>query len=131
MPDPVRVFVAGASPDERQRLRLRFGDDPRWKLVERSDAADIVVLSAAEFERLTRPRELAAARDRPVEGLTSREREVLVLVADGLSNREIGGRLDISEHTVKFHIAAMFGKLGVATRAEAVQRGMRLGLIEI
>lgn len=130
MADPVRVFVAGSSAEERLRLRQRFADDQRWRLVERPDAADIVVLSAFEFERLARPR-VAASSDHPIEGLTAREREVLVLVADGLSNREIGARLEISEHTVKFHLAAIFGKLGVATRAEAVQRGMRLGLIEI
>jgi ATP/maltotriose-dependent transcriptional regulator MalT len=131
VPDPVRVFVAGSSVEERRRLRLQFGDDARWRLVERADAADIVVLSAAEFERLARPRTAEESPERPVEGLTGREREVLVLVADGLSNREIGARLEISEHTVKFHLAAIFGKLGVATRAGAVRRGMRLGLIEI
>jgi ATP/maltotriose-dependent transcriptional regulator MalT len=129
--DVVRVFIAGSSADERDRLRRRFGDDPRWRVVERADAADAVVMSAAEFERLARPRGSDLAGDRPIEGLTGREREVLVLVADGHSNREIGARLEISEHTVKFHLAAIFAKLGVATRAEAVQRGMRLGFIEI
>jgi ATP/maltotriose-dependent transcriptional regulator MalT len=129
--DPVRVFIADSSADERHRLRLRFGDDPRWRVVETAGAADVVVMSAAEFERLARPRAAGMPRERPIEGLTAREREVLVLVADGHSNREIGARLAISEHTVKFHLAAIFAKLGVATRAEAVQRGMRLGLIEI
>jgi ATP/maltotriose-dependent transcriptional regulator MalT len=130
VPDPLRIYLAGSS-DERRAIRRRFGDDARWRFVERADGADIVVLSPTEFERLARPRMAERSREAPVEGLTTREREVLVLVADGLSNREIGGRLDISEHTVKFHLAAIFGKLGVSTRAEAVQRGMRLGLIEI
>jgi ATP/maltotriose-dependent transcriptional regulator MalT len=129
--DPVRVFIAASSADERHRLRLRFGDDPRWRVVESAAGADVVAMSAAEFERLARPRAAGPPVERPIEGLTGREREVLALVADGHSNREIGARLEISEHTVKFHLAAIFAKLGVATRAEAVQRGMRLGLIEI
>jgi len=60
-----------------------------------------------------------------------REHDVLALVADGLSNREIAHALAISEHTVKFHLASIFGKLGVSTRTEAVQRGVRLGVIEL
>ena len=56
---------------------------------------------------------------------------MLALVADGLPNREIAHHLAISEHTVKFHLASIFGKLGVSTRTEAVQRGVRLGVIEI
>ncbi len=71
------------------------------------------------------------ADDPLVELLTARELDVLVLVADGLSNRDIAGRLGISEHTVKFHLASIFGKLGVSTRTEAVQRGLRLGVIDI
>ena len=66
-----------------------------------------------------------------LETLTTREHEVLALVADGLPNREIAARLGISDHTVKFHLASIFGKLGVSTRTEAVQRGLRLGVIDI
>ena len=66
-----------------------------------------------------------------VETLTEREHAVLALVADGLQNRDVAARLAISEHTVKFHLASIFGKLGVSTRTEAVQRGLRLGVIEI
>jgi DNA-binding CsgD family transcriptional regulator len=74
----------------------------------------------------------AARHDDPlVESLTAREHGVLALVADGLPNREIARTLGISEHTVKFHLASIFGKLGVSTRTEAAQRGLRLGVIEI
>lgn len=66
-----------------------------------------------------------------VETLTSREQEVLRLVSEGLGNKEIGGRLNISEHTVKFHISSILGKLGAASRAEAVSQGIRRGLITI
>ena len=68
---------------------------------------------------------------RLVEPLTPREHEVLSLVADGLRNREIAERLGITEHTVKFHLAAVFGKLGAASRTDAVRRGFRLGLIQL
>jgi DNA-binding CsgD family transcriptional regulator len=68
---------------------------------------------------------------RLVEALTPREHEVLVLVADGLRNREIAERLGISEHTVKFHLAAVFGKLGASSRTEAVRRGFQLRIIQL
>lgn len=65
----------------------------------------------------------------PSTDLTPREREVLQLVAEGLSNRAIALRLSISEHTVKFHINAIMEKLGAQSRTEAVVRATRLGLI--
>jgi DNA-binding NarL/FixJ family response regulator len=69
--------------------------------------------------------------DAPIESLTRRELEVLPLLADGLTNRRIAERLGISEHTVKFHVNAILGKLGAATRAEAVARAARLGLLPL
>jgi two-component system, NarL family, response regulator YdfI len=65
------------------------------------------------------------------EKLTPREVEVLRLLAEGLANRDIANRLNISEHTIKFHIRSIFGKLSAATRTEAVTRGLRAGLIEL
>ena len=64
-----------------------------------------------------------------VESLTPRELEVLLLLAEGLPNKTIAQRLGISEHTVKFHVNAILGKLGVESRTEAVVRATRLGLI--
>lgn len=61
--------------------------------------------------------------------LSSREREILSLLAEGLGNREIGLELHISEHTVKFHLGSLFGKLGVNGRAEAVAAGIRRGFV--
>lgn len=66
---------------------------------------------------------------RLVEALTPREREVLQLLAEGLPNKAIARRLGISEHTVKFHVNAILGKLGAQSRTEAVVRATRLGLI--
>lgn len=65
------------------------------------------------------------------EALTPREVEVLGLVAEGLANKEIAARLAISEHTAKFHVASILGKLGAASRTEAVTAGIRRGLIII
>lgn len=62
-------------------------------------------------------------------GLTPREHEILGLIAEGLSNREIGERLFVSENTVKTHSARVFEKLGVGRRTQAVQEGRKRGLI--
>jgi len=61
--------------------------------------------------------------------LTPRETEVLALLTGGAGNKEIARRLRISEHTAKFHVSSILSKLGATTRAEAVSRGYRLGLI--
>ena len=63
--------------------------------------------------------------------LTPRELEVLAQLADGLSNRAIASRLGISDETVKFHLSAIFGKLGASNRTDAVRQGLRKGLIEL
>ena len=65
----------------------------------------------------------------PMEELTSRESEILQLLAEGMSNKAIAQALGISDHTVKFHLNAILGKLDAHTRTEAVTRAARLGLI--
>ena len=62
--------------------------------------------------------------------LSAREREILGLISDGLENKQIARRLDISEATVKTHLKAVFERLEVRSRAEAVAVGLRLGIIE-
>src|SRR4051812_34151854 len=125
----MRVSVVGTRR-ERDRLRPRLS------------AAGIAVV--AEFDGL------ADARSSPVEvdaivlapvdpvadtadpdPLTPRELEVLALLADGLSNKAIGARLGISDQTVKFHVAAICGKLGAANRTDAVRRAIRRGIVAI
>ena len=80
----------------------------------------------AAFDEAVRPRTPAEAL---VEPLTPRETEVLQLLAQGFTNRRIGEQLGISEHTAKFHVNAILGKLGAQTRGEAIAHAARLGLL--
>jgi len=69
--------------------------------------------------------------DAPAQGLTARETEVLSLLAEGLSNKAIAARLGISEHTAKFHVNAILAKLGAESRAAAIVKAARLGLVAL
>jgi DNA-binding NarL/FixJ family response regulator len=69
-----------------------------------------------------------SAEHDPLAELTVREREVLDLVAAGLSNAEIGGRLGLAEKTVKYHMTAILGKLQVSSRVEAALLAYKSGL---
>lgn len=62
-------------------------------------------------------------------GITEREREVLQLLADGRSNKEIAARLGLSPNTVKTHVASLFAKLRVARRTQAILMARELGLV--
>ncbi|GHD04118.1 DNA-binding response regulator [Streptomyces violarus] len=79
------------------------------------------------LERLAEPRPAAPAE--APDGLTVRETEVLVLIADGLSNQEIGRRLHVSTATVKTHINNLFTKAGIKDRAQAVRYAYGKGLV--
>lgn len=70
----------------------------------------------------------APRSEQPAAPLSKREREVLGLLAEGATNREIAGRLHLSPHTVKEHASSLYRKLGARNRAEAVRRAERLGL---
>jgi NarL family two-component system response regulator YdfI len=93
-------------------------------------AAGLAVCDASEGH-LGEPRVAAETRERLLEPLTDREIEVLRFLADGFGNKEIASRMGISEHTVKFHVASIMGKLGAANRTEAVISGVRHGLVMI
>ena len=95
--------------------------------------------------RLTNKREIVAVKEVPAPvsvapfvaderkredlGITPRELEILGLVAEGLSNREIASRLYVSENTIKTHCSRAFDKLGARRRTEAVQFGKAMGLL--
>jgi two-component system, NarL family, response regulator YdfI len=95
-------------------------------------AAGLVVLQAADVNAAL-PAAAGPSTTPPVaelaEPLTRREREVLQMLAAGLGNKEIAARLNISDHTAKFHVASILGKLGASTRTQAVALGIRHGLI--
>jgi two-component system, NarL family, response regulator YdfI len=91
----------------------------------------LVVLTQTQAERLLSVRPRGQNLRRLVEALTPREVEVLRLMGDGLVNKEIADRLNISEHTAKFHVASILGKLQASSRTDAVAQGMRRGLIPI
>lgn len=65
------------------------------------------------------------------ETLTNREQEVLQLLAEGLTNKQIAARLGISENTIKYHVNSVFGKLNAESRTEAVMRAARLGWLKL
>jgi DNA-binding NarL/FixJ family response regulator len=90
-------------------------------LALRAVAADLVVVPPEAIHR-SQPTAVGAA-------LTARETEVVRMIAAGLANKEIAYRLGISEHTVKFHVSALLGKLGAASRAEAIAIGVRRGIV--
>ena len=71
------------------------------------------------------------AEDEGVEPLTARELDVLRLLAQGLTNKQIALALGISEHTVKYHVSAIYGKLAVSNRAEAVRKGAHQGWVAL
>jgi DNA-binding NarL/FixJ family response regulator len=97
--------------------------------------AGLVLLHPTSASGLIQHSSLRDTRDNATEELaeelTARESEVLRLVSMGLGNKEVAGRLAISEHTVKFHISSILGKLHAGSRTEAVSLGIRRGLIPI
>ncbi len=139
MSAPLRVFVEATDPGLVRRLR----DDASragWTIVTRADEADVIVRAARPRDTEARPPAARAASatgaawevdDLPHEALTPRELDVLRLLAEGAGNRAIGERLGISDHTVKFHLSAIFGKLDVNTRTAAVRRALGLGWIDV
>ena len=92
-------------------------------------AAGLTVLERTGLDLLLRAPGTLAKGSALVEPLTERELEVLELVAAGLGNKEVASRLEISEHTVKFHVASIMGKLGAGSRTEAVTLAIRQGMI--
>lgn len=90
-------------------------------------ANDDVFLDAAVARRLAQK---MRSPQSGVAGLTSRERDVLVLIAEGCSNREIAERLVISERTARTHVSNLLSKLGLRSRTQAVLAAMREGLVD-
>lgn len=134
---PVRVVVFTAfDTDERILGALRAGAKgyllkgaPRTELfnavrvVHQGGSLLQPVVASRLLEQLSGPGR--------VEELTPRERTVLALLAQGRQNKEIARELSITERTVKFHLSAIYGKLGAGNRTEAVAIALQQGLVEI
>jgi len=137
------IVLLTETRDARSISRL-LRNGVRAILSRESDSDDILSAIYAAYDGLvllsTPAAESLAAvyGDHPLEvesesseEITSRETEVLRMLAEGLVNKDIAARLGISEHTVKFHISSILDKLGASTRTEAVTLGIRRGLIPI
>ena len=117
--EPVVIAIAIDDPALADRLTALLSDVPGLRLArtgEKTDAARLAVRGAA----------LRAGT-----GLTPREIEVLNLMAEGASNKTIARRLEISIHTVKFHVGSLLDKLDAAGRTDAVAQAARLGVINL
>lgn len=119
----MRVLLAGPAK-EREWLR-RLLADAGVEIADQPEGVDAVI----EISR--RGHGEAQLLESLPEPLTARERQVLALLAEGLPNKGIASALDISDQTVKFHVAAIIGKLGASNRTDAVRRAVRRGLVTL
>ena len=129
-----RVLIVGAQ-DDRARLRNRLngtltvvGEFATLREAESSGIKVDAILTAPGRHPGTPAHDADETIPDP---LTPREIEALELLAEGLANKAIAERLRISDQTVKFHVASIYGKLGAANRTDAVRRAVRRGLITL
>jgi two-component system nitrate/nitrite response regulator NarL len=128
---PVIALTAGAAA-AGSPAGVLAADAPaeQLDLALRAVAAGLQVRSPSTAAATGAMRGFAPAADlAPL--LTPRERDILALVGQGLSNKAVARQLGISVHTVKFHLEALFAKLEATSRAEAVAKGLRGGVIEL
>lgn len=134
--EPASLAASSAALREGVRALLPNDVSPEQLVAALQAAASgLLVLHPAQAAAQITTNGFASAPPRTrelgelAEPLTPRESEVLQMLASGLGNKEIAAKLAISEHTVKFHVASILGKLGAATRTEAVSIGIRRGLV--
>ena len=132
---PALPVVALASGEDAAAEALRAG---ARAVLARAASADAIAAALVAVARGLEVLDPAIAEgwirppvDAPAEGLTAREAEVLGLLAEGLGNKAIAARLGISEHTAKFHVNAILAKLGAESRAAAIVKAARLGLVAL
>jgi two-component system nitrate/nitrite response regulator NarL len=125
----MRVILVGPAP-ARERLRAQTNGSI-------AIVGEFATIAAARDAAVAADAYLVASGSRDedadaiVEALTAREVQVLELLAEGLPNKAIAARLGISDQTVKFHVAAISGKLGAHNRTEAVRLAVRRGLVTL
>lgn len=124
-PHLLRIFLDVRDPWARRVVRDALSRETTVRFVASASAADVVV--GERSERTALPTDLAAMTSTATQSLTDRERDVLQALSEGMSNGAIAEQLGISRSTVKFHLTALFEKLGVRRRAEAVAAGVRRG----
>jgi DNA-binding NarL/FixJ family response regulator len=130
--DPGSQWVRDALDAGVNAIIARMPDPEELRLAIEAAEAGLVLLHPSSARELAAGSAVASQPDfEESEHLTAREREVLLLIGEGLGNKQIAARLGISEHTAKFHISSILGKLSVSSRAEAVSQGIRRGLIPI
>jgi LuxR family transcriptional regulator, maltose regulon positive regulatory protein len=112
-------------------IEIRFCRRPRRvaRRVARSRRIPYVDRLAADLQRGGQGHFAPASGARILGALSPRETDILTLIAEGLSNKEIARSLDIGPETVKSHLKSVFAKLGVERRAQAVSRAQTLGLV--
>ena len=113
------------------RLASLLADVPGVRLVGAGEAADATVGPPRLAAAAGNATPLAASPSHSDVPLTAREQEVLALLADGASNKEIARRLGISVHTAKFHVGSLLDKLDAVGRTDAVAHAARLGVIHL
>jgi len=129
----MRVILIGSAA-ERARLRAEIEGSDLTVADEVDDLAAArrsAVRADALLLATDASRRSSEAVEPLIEPLTPRERDVLSLLAEGLSNKGIAERLNISDQTVKFHVASIYGKLGASNRTDAVRVGFRRGLVAL
>jgi DNA-binding NarL/FixJ family response regulator len=135
---PATVLVSSSGPPGRQLLDLGVravlpSGTPAARLIAavKAVAAGLIVLDEHSADIGWPSADGPPSEHERIDALTPRETEVLQLLAEGLPNKEIARMLEISEHTVKFHLSAVFGKLRATSRTEAVAIGIRRGLVMV
>jgi DNA-binding CsgD family transcriptional regulator len=118
--EPIVITLAVDDADIADRLAAVLAEVPGVRLAAPGEPADVKVVAA----------EMSVASVEDV-GLTPRELEVLTLLAEGVSNKAIARRLNISVHTAKFHVGSVIDKLDAIGRTDAVAHAARRGLIEL
>jgi DNA-binding NarL/FixJ family response regulator len=125
----MRVVLVG-SASERAKLQAQL-DAGAIDVVGEFQSLASARLADVQADAILIAPDAHTEDDDIVEPLTGREVQVLELLAEGLPNKVIAGRLGISDQTVKFHVASISGKLGAVNRTDAVRRAVRRGLIAL
>jgi DNA-binding CsgD family transcriptional regulator len=116
--DHLRLGLVVADPVLAERLVALLGDVPGLELVAADADADALIMAPA-------------ANSPSTAALSERELEVVALLAEGASNKQIARRLGISVHTAKFHVGQVIDKLDAVGRTDAVAHAVRLGIIHL